>query len=154
MNKKILAILSWCLLLTACSNTNKSEIKLETPYSILYEDTFFNYYDTQDTLNSTIDTSNIIFNDTGFIRAITITNSDFMTYPNISVGDDKSKIEETFEFEYENKNSYMVLFDGITEINPTIDEKGDNWIWITYNIEDDKISQISIYDVKYGREMR
>lgn len=49
---------------------------------------------------------------------------------------------------------YSVLFNGSTEVNPTETDKDDSWIWINYTYDNDKITDISIYDVKYGREMR
>ena len=48
-----------------------------------------------------------------------------------------------------------MLFNDKEEIAPTSEDKEDNYIWISYTFDDkDIITEISIYDVKYGREMK
>lgn len=44
---------------------------------------------------------------------------------------------------------YSALFNDSTEEN-----KDDSWLWINYTYENNKITNISIYDVKYRREMK
>ena len=48
----------------------------------------------------------------------------------------------------------MVIFNNNVEEDPTNQNKEDNWIWINYITDGSQITQIQIYDVKYGREMR
>lgn len=89
------------------------------------------------------------------IRAFTIFDSSVTTFKSISVGDSITKVEDSFEYEYAMGDTmYSVLFDNSTEINPTEEDKDDSWLWINYTYDDDKITSISIYDVKYGRKMQ
>ena len=96
----------------------------------------------------------IIVNDDGTIRCITVVNNTIKTFQSISVGDSTERIEESFDNEYQNGNNYMVLFADETEQDPANPDKEDTWIWITYFTDDEKITSIQIYDVKYGREMK
>uniref|UniRef100_UPI00155EB572 hypothetical protein n=1 Tax=Acetivibrio ethanolgignens TaxID=290052 RepID=UPI00155EB572 len=65
-----------------------------------------------------------------------------------------NKIEDNFSYEYKSGDNYMVIFNNNVEENPTNQNKEDSWIWINYITDGSQITQIQIYDVKYGREMR
>ena len=88
------------------------------------------------------------------IRCISVANKTVKTYKGISVGDNINKIENIFSCEYKVGDNYMVIFNNNVEEDPTNQNKEDNWIWINYITDGSQITQIQIYDVKYGREMR
>lgn len=112
------------------------------------------YYDTSDENSFSDFEDEIISNEDGLIRCFNISSSDIVTYKGISVGDDISKVKDVFEYEYAMSDEiYSVLFNDSTEKNPA-EDKEDSWLWINYTYENNEITSISIYDVKYGREMR
>lgn len=154
MKKYYILLFTVLFLLTGCSKQKNAT--LESPASVYTKEGTISYYDTKDKLKDNSILSNIVCNENGCIRAINIAEPKYITYPNISVGDDISKVEDDFSYEYKaTETSYCVLFDGTNEVDPTADNKEDNWIWINYIFDsNDKITNISIYDVKYGREMR
>ena len=129
--------------------------------------TTLSYYDTEDSIsvdgfnivennsqNFQDKNDNIIVNDDGTIRCISVVNNTVKTFQSISVGDSTEKIEESFDNEYQNGDNYMVLFTDETEQDPANPDKEDTWIWITYFTDGSKITSIQIYDVKYGSELR
>lgn len=165
MKKHFLPFIALLFLLSGCSQNRSEEISVNNPYEIAKGAITLSYYDTED--NISIDSfniiennlqnfqdknDNIIVNDDGTIRCITVVSDTVKTFQSISVGDSTEKIEESFDNEYQNGNNYMVLFDNDIEENPTNVDKEDSWIWITYFIDDKKVTSIQIYDVKYGRE--
>lgn len=167
MKKHFLPFIALLFLLSGCSQSKSEEISVNNPYEIAKGATILSYYDTED--NISIDgfnivennlqnfqdkNDNIIVNDDGTIRCITVANDTVKTFKSISVGDSTEKVEESFDNEYQKDNYYLVLFDNDIEEDPTNVDKEDSWIWITYFINDNKVTSIQIYDVKYGREMK
>lgn len=165
--KTFRAFYSFTFLLSGCSQSKSEEISVNNPYEIAKGTSTLSYYDTENNIsvdgfnivennlqNFQDKNDNIIVNDDGTIRCITVVNDKVKTFQSISVGDSTEKIEEFFDNEYQNGNNYMVLFAGGTEQDPANPDKEDNWIWITYFINDNKVTSIQIYDVKYGREMK
>lgn len=153
MKKNIFIIISVCtVLISGCSN-DKSTV--QSPQSISDGENTISYYDKSDTESFLNFRKEVITNEDGLIRSFNINSSYIVTYKGISVGDSISKVEDYYEYEYAmNDKMYSVLFNGSTEVNPTETDKDDSWIWINYTYDNDKITNISIYDVKYGREMR
>lgn len=154
-------------MLSGCSQNKSEEISVNNPYEIAKGSIILSYYDTEDNIgidgfnivennlqNFQDKNDNIIVNDDGSIRCITVVDDTVKTFQSISVGDSTEKIEESFDNEYQNGNNYMVLFAGGTEQDPTNQNKDDTWIWITYFTDGDKITSIQIYDVKYGSELK
>lgn len=152
--------------LTGCSKIKTQEVTINAPYEISIDNVILSYYDTKDSipsdfniLDNSLDNyqnkdNNILVDSNGIVRCISITDKDIDTYKEISVGDDTNKIEDSFSYEYKNGDNYMVIFNGNTEEDPTNQNKEDSWIWINYTSDGSQITQIQIYDVKYGREMR
>lgn len=94
------------------------------------------YYDTEDSIdidgfnvlenslrNSLDKNNNIIVNDSGAIRCITVVDDTVKTFRSISTGDEIAKIEETYSNEYKIGNNYMVLFNDDTEEDPASQKK-------------------------------
>lgn len=167
MKKHFLPFIALLFLLSGCSQSKSEEVSVNNPYEITKGSTTLSYYDTEDNIgidgfnivennlqNFQDKNDNIIVNDDGSIRCITVVDDTVKTFQSISVGDGTEKIEESFDNEYQNGNNYMVLFAGETEQNPANPSKEDSWIWITYFTDDSKITSIQIYDVKYGREIQ
>lgn len=165
MKKHFLPFIALLFLLSGCSQSKSEEVVVNNPYEIAKGATTLSYYDTEDSIsvdgfnivennlqNFQDKNDNIIVNDDGIIRCITVVSDTVKTFQSISVGDNIEKIEESFDNEYQNGNNYMVLFDNDIEEDPTNIDKEDSWIWITYFIDDNKVISIQIYDVKYGRE--
>lgn len=163
MKKYVLYFLSIMFLLIGCS---QKETSIKNPYEISIKNKFLSYYDTKENipeefniLNISIKNhqdinNNVLLDSKNKIRLISITDKNINTYNQISVGDNIKKIQDTFSYEYRNGNNYMVIFNGNSEEDPTNQNKNDNWIWINYITDGSRITQIQIYDVKYGREMR
>lgn len=167
MKKHFLPFIALLFLLYGCSQSNSEEVSVNNPYEIAKGANTLSYYDTED--NISIDgfniiennlqnfqdkNDNIIVNDDGTIRCITVVSDTVKTFQSISVGDSTEKIEESFDNEYQNGNNYMVLFNNNIEDDPTNADKEDAWIWITYFTDGSKITSIQIYDVKYGSKLR
>lgn len=167
MKKYFLPFIALLFLLSGCSQSKPEETSVNNPYEIAKGAITLSYYDTED--NISIDgfnivnnnlqnfqdkNDNIIVNDDGTIRCITIVSDTVKTFQSISVGDSIEKIEESFDNEYQNGNNYMVLFADGTEQDPANPDKQSTWIWITYFTDGSKITSIQIYDVKYGSELR
>lgn len=165
---KKLLLLSILLLfsLAGCAETKSQEVTINAPYEILINDTTFGYYDTKNNVpnefnvlenslsNSQSIGNNVLIDTNGMIRCISVANKTVKTYKGISVGDNINKIENIFSCEYKVGDNYMVIFNNNVEEDPTNQNKEDNWIWINYITDGSQITQIQIYDVKYGREMR
>lgn len=164
MKKRLLLFSAILLLVSGCAQNRPT---VQYPYEVKKGAKTVSYYDTIDKL--AIDDFHVIDNDTrwtdgfsdsdseilidenGTIRKIRIIDSSITTYRSISVGDSIDKIESSFEYEAQDYyTSYLVLFDGTTEKNPTDSNKEDDWIWIVYETDGSVITVISIYDVKYG----
>lgn len=167
MKKHFLPFIVLLFLLSGCSQNKSGEISVNNPYEIAKGVTTLSYYDTEDNIgidgfnivennlqNFQDKNDNIIVNDDGSIRCITVVDDTVKTFQSISVGDSTEKIEESFDNEYQNGDNYMILFNNDIEEDPTNVNKEDSWIWITYFINDNKVTSIQIYDVKYGREMK
>lgn len=167
MKKHFLPFIALLFLLSGCSQSNSEEVSVNNPYEIAKGANTLSYYDTEDNIsmdgfniiennlqNFQDKNDNIIVNDDGTIRCITVVSDSVKTFQSISVGDSTEKIEESFDNEYQNGDNYMVLFADGTEEDPANQSKEDSWIWITYFTDGDKITSIQIYDVKYGSELR
>ncbi|MGN6713022.1 zinc-ribbon domain-containing protein [Anaerocolumna jejuensis] len=96
----------------------------------------------------------IVYDDQTQIRYIEIDNKSIVTYKNIKVGDDVSKIKNTFKYEIETGDGYSVLFDDKKELASNTGNQKDSLIWIDYSLDDsNKIEKIIIYDYKFGKTM-
>lgn len=166
MKKYLFAFIAILFLLTGCSKTKVPETTVNNPYEVTIDNEILSYYGNKDdvpisfevldvSVNSLQnDGNNVLINSENSIRCISVTNKDVITYNQISVGDSVSLIEDTFTYEDKIGNKYMVIFNGTTEEDPTNQNKEDSWIWINYITDGSQITQIQIYDVKFGREMR
>lgn len=167
MKKHFFFLITLLFVLSGCSKNESKEIVINNPYEIAKGETILSYYDTEDKVSidgfniieNTIQNfqdknNNIIVNDDGKIRCITIVDNTTKTFKSISVGDNVNKIEESFDNEYKTGSYYNVVFNGNIEDDLTNQDKEDDWICITYYTDDEKITSIQIFDVKYGREMK
>lgn len=167
MKKHFFFLITLLFVLSGCSKNESNEIIINNPYEIAKGETTLSYYDTEDQISidgfnvieNTIQNfqdknNNIIVNDDGKIRCITIVDNITKTFKSISVGDNVNKIEESFDNEYQNGNNYMILFNNDVEEDPTNPDKEDTWVWIIYSTDESKITSIQIYDVKYGSELK
>ncbi len=165
MKKHFLLLMALLFLISGCSQSRSEEISVNNPYEIVKGASILSYYDTED--NISIDgfnivennlqnfqdkNDNIIVNDDGIIRCITVVNKTVKTFKSISVGDNIDKIEDNYEYEYKTGSCYNVVFNGNIEGDLTNQDKEDNWICITYYSDNNKITSIQIFDIKYGRE--
>ena len=162
--KVILISLMFCLVLVGCSSNVK------TPYTVAIGNKAISYYDDKSSLNdkygnvlisfkewnieemfNEINEDFIIFyNNNDKIRALVITSEKVITMHGIHVGDDISKVEDKFEYEKVMGNSLCdVLFDGLTEAND-FENPQDDWIRISYRINEEKITAIIISDNKFA----
>lgn len=163
MKKYFLFLIVSLFLLSGCSSNEP-----DNPYEIMKDTSTLSYYDKKDDIdiegfnilentpkNVFAKDNNIIVNDDGIIRCITIIDDTVKTFKSISVGDEIDKVEEAFEYGHKNgEGYYAVLFNGNTEEDSTSRSKEDTWLWIQYYIDDSKIELIRIYDVKFGRDFR
>ena len=167
MKKYLFNFIVISILLTGCSSkTEVQETTINNPYEIVINNEILSYYGNKDDIpksfdvldisasNLQNDSNNILVNNENSIRCISVTNKDVITYSQISVGDNINLIEDTFIHEYKMDNKYMVIFNGVTEEDPTNQNKEDDWIWINYITDGSKITKIQIYDVKFGSQMR
>lgn len=167
MKKHFFFLITLLFVLSGCSKNDSKEIIINNPYEIAKGETTLSYYDTEDKVSidgfniieNTIQNfqdknNNIIINDDGEIRCITIVDNTVKTFKSISVGDSVNKIEESFDNEYQNGNNYMVIFNNDIEEDPANPDKENTWVWITYFTDESKITSIQIYDVKYGSELK
>ena len=164
MKKYILLFVTSLFLLSGCSN---SQSNAGHPYEIVKDSSTLSYYDKEDDIDidgfQVLDNSlqnfqdknnNILVNDDGVIRCITITDPTVKTYQSISVGDSVDKIEDTFKYESKVNHFYSVLFDNNSEANPANNGLSDKGILINYYTDGSQITAIQICDVIYGREYR
>lgn len=165
MKKYFLFLVVSLFLLSGCSSNEP-----DNPYEIMKDTSTLSYYDKKDdidlegfnVLENTVKNifdkdNNIIVNDDGIIRCITIIDDTVKTFKSISVGDEIDKVEEAFDYGHEDNGSYYVLFNGNTEEDSTSQSKEDTWLWIHYYIDytdDSKIEFIRIYDVRFGRDLK
>lgn len=167
MKKRFLLLITSLFLLSGCSQNESDRISVDNPYEIAKDTSILSYYDTEDSIdiigfnilenniqNFQDKNNNIIVNDNGIIRCITIVDDTVKTFQSISVGDDIEKIENAFEHEYKFDNYYNVVFNNNEEENLANQNKEDTWICITYYTDGSKITSIQIFDVLYGREGR
>ena len=154
MKQFLFALIIIVFILSGCSQ--QKEIEIESPAEIYTESGIISYNDTESAVEKNSVFENIIFDENGNIRVINLTDSKYTTFHNISVGDSVSKVIDEFTYEYKATNNvYCVLFSEKEEIAPTSEDKEDNYIWISYTFDNKNIiTEISIYDVKYGREMK
>ncbi len=159
MKKHLLLFISSILLLSGCGNlsadsvVNPYELKSGSELLSLYgeKETFgengFEVFDYESDLIRTPEINGIVAarND---ISSINICDENVITYKSISVGDDISKVENAFEYEYQNyDSSYLVLFNDKNEevdINSIDSQNNDITVTITYLFEDTKIKRIII----------
>lgn len=133
------------------------------PYEIKYGNEVISYYDSEDEilqLSSSIEIRSklmfwddsypiSVYIDRGKIRMINIESEDVTVYGNISVGDNISKIANTFDYEQEvNNGLYTVLFSNNKEVDENSVEYNDNNLYIYFYSADDIINRISILDAK------
>ncbi len=158
-------IIGFMGVLAGCS---KSEDKVEAllPEQIMYGDTVFTYGEEYvETEGFTIsenlvkltmlaDSNSVVLNDDGDIRVFYIQNDSATTYKGIKVGDDIQKVEKEFDHEYKDGEQYWVMFDGENEVEQNSSDMEDDWIWIIYTCEDEKIQSIMIYDSEFARTMK
>ena len=169
MKKKSLLFIALLFLLSGCGQRPS----VDHPYEVKYGEKTLSYYDTEDEIDINVfdvlenryanlfgnEKNTVLVNEEGVIRCISILDSDIITYKSISVGDNVSKIEKSFENVFIAESSsdavnYMVVFNGDDiEEDPTNQNKEDSWICIGYITENSKIIMIRIYDVKYGYKM-
>lgn len=168
MKKKSLLFITVLFLLSGCGQ----KPSVDHPYEIKYGGKTLSYYDTEDTIdiddfdvlenrakNAWASANTILVSEEGVIRCITITDSNAITYKSISVGDNPSKIDKSFDNESvlehkEGDYDYVVVFnsDDIEE-DPTDQNKEDSWISIHYYVRDYKIYAIQICDVQYNTKL-
>lgn len=167
MRKYFLLFITLLFLLTGCAEKQSNVNGVDNPYEIKCNNQILSYYDTKDQIridnfnilennlqNFWSENNSIFVNQDGIIRCISIMDANVVTYKSISVGDNIKKIEESFENVGTFQNTYTVLFNGNSEEDSSNQSKGDDWLWINYITDGSKITQIQIYDVQYGREMR
>lgn len=168
MKKYLYIFITSLLLLSGCAEKQQITNSIEHPSDIQYKEQTLSYYDTEEQIKINIfnilennlknyqnEGNNILINDDGVIRCISIIDSNVVTYKSISVGDNINKIEESIEnVEIPKKNYYRVLFNGSSEEDPTVQNKEEDWLWVNYITDGTYITRIMIYDVKYGQEMR
>ena len=166
MKKIVLMLIISLFLLSGCSQ-GAQETHVDNPYEIAKGTQILSYYDKEENikisgfqvLENTLQNfqdknNNILVNDDGTIRCITITDETVKTYQSISVGDSVSKIEDAYEYEGKTNNLYSVLFHADIEENPANQNREDDWLLIFYYTDGSQITAIQIFDVKYGREFR
>jgi hypothetical protein len=96
-----------------------------------------------------------VYNKDGILRYIKVIDEDVDTYMDISVGDDVGKVADMFQYEMPYHGGYTVLFDGKKEVDQTVQKKDNDWIYISYDADDNgRIDNITILDVGYARYMR
>jgi hypothetical protein len=167
--KKILPLfIAFSLYLTGCASQDKTNsTDINNPYEISVNGKILSYYDTKDNIDTNIfeisdsmvgfanKSENMVdIDDNGQIRCIVIANKSITTYKNISVGDSVNKINESFKYEYNWNNNYMVIFNNGVEEDPMNQDKENNWLGINYITDGEHITHIQICDVKFGNEMR
>lgn len=151
MKKLFLSFLFTIFLLNGCSN--KQNTAINHPYEIKSGDNSISYYDTK--IHSYFSNNySIVQNENNKIRSITINDKNATTINNLSIGDSITAIENSFNNEYKSGNNYFVIFNDEIEEDPTSQKKEDDWIWINYITDGSQITQIQIYDVKFGRDMK
>ena len=98
-----------------------------------------------------------IYNEEDQIRAIKVIDESAVTFKNIKVGDDVTKLREEHKYEVKHNNLYFVLYDGQTEVDSYDEntEKEDHMIYINYFIDDnDKIEAITIIDGYFNEVLK
>ena len=169
MKKYLFTFIVISFLLTGCSSkTEVQETTINNPYEISIDNEILSYYGNKDDIPKSFDVLEfsldaiqiknnndvVIINQDNKIRYISVTNKDVVTYNQISVGDNVSEIEDKFTYEYKSGNNYMVIFNDISEEDPTNQNKEEGWLWLNYITDGSQITKIQIYDVKFGSEMR
>jgi len=170
MKKAKLIPLIFTIFIAGCSTDEATSATNPTDVSVGND--VLSYYDTKSDITDNIyklitfydsalinldfdNSIDVVLNDDEEIRAIYINTEDAITYQNISIGDSKTKVKDSYLYETEYKNYVLVLFDGETEVDSTVGENENEYIWINYRFDDDNILyQISIYDYSYGRYSR
>lgn len=104
---------------------------------------------------STENPININVDENGKIRSIAINSSDFLTYKGIAVGDDKSKVLDSFDYEAD-RLFCQVAFFGEEEADQSAGLQNE-YVLIKYMFDqkdENKISQILIQDVTYAKTLK
>lgn len=159
MKKMFLILCSCIVLLSGCGKN-----KVEEPYQVNIDGHILSYYDTKDTIDEEIQSKIAMYeedkigdadgnspieigiNEDGNIRVIIINSPDIVCYPNISVGDSKTRLERAFSYKTSLDKQYIVLYDISTE--------EDNGLLVDVKLDDNnKASKIYIYDVLYAETM-
>lgn len=165
--KKFLFLIVSLFLLPGCAQNKKS---VDKPFEIVKGTSKLSYYDTEDNIDidnfeileptaenilgrKSYDSNCIIVKD-GKIRSIFIADKDIETYKQISVGDSVEKIEDAFQYEFKAAAFCSVMFDGTEEVENAGQNKEDDWIEITYYVEDSEITSIEIADVKFYSKLQ
>ncbi len=112
MKKHFLLLVTSLFFLSACSQGESNETSVNYPYEIAKDTSTLSYHDTKDNIaidgfsvlennlqNFQDKNNNIIVNDNGVIRCITVVDETIKTFQSISVGDGIDKIEESFNNE-------------------------------------------------------
>ena len=160
-NIKIIAvILAFVFVVTFFFITKHHKLR---PYEISYNNEIISYYESEDEISKLPSSIEItsrfgiledsypinIYMYKGKIRMINIQTEDVTVYGNISVGDNISKIANTFDYEQEVRNGlYTVLFSNNKEVDENSVEYNDNNLYIYFYSADDIINRISILDAK------
>ena len=167
--KSILITLVFCFMLAGCSSSKN----IDTPYSVAIGSKTISYYDEVSSIDEKYGNVSVGFSDSQSsdrrytdtkdfeivfnedkIRAFFITSENVTTMHGIHVGDNVSKVEDSFEYENNMGNVCEVLFDGETEINEVLNRQND-WIWIFYGLDKDgTITEIIIADNLYTVSMQ
>lgn len=162
--KKSLILIILLFLLSGCGQ----KPSVDHPYEIKYGEKTLSYYDTGDEIDtddfniedhysyifkiSEIEKNTVTVGKDGEICRIIIIDSDVTTYKSISVGDNVKKIEKAFDNleKWDAGYTYGVCFNSDdVEKNPRDQNKEDDWIRISYGVDDSKITWIEISDIKH-----
>lgn len=98
----------------------------------------------------------ILLTNNNKIRKMRILNDSIKTYKNVRIGDSVSKIKSLFKYEEVNqaKTIYSVIFEGKQEVQPPntlySPENPNQYIIISYLVENDVIKEIQIYDGQFA----
>jgi hypothetical protein len=153
MKKMINSITVYLLLvilaLSGCKKNNEVN-----PDEIYADNEVLSYYDKGSSVQKSFNQLAFVVNKDYKIRSISIEEDNFITYKDVAVGDSTDKVLKKFKYVLQTGNSYCVLTDGKTEKDPKDENKTDDWLWLNYYFEGEKLIKIAIYVVMYGREMR
>lgn len=139
MKKLLINLIITLVLLSGCSQPKTTESL--KPYKISVNNKILSYYDTKENipeefliLDNTFENmskqdecNSVIIDKDDKIRRISIIDNKITTYNGISVGDNISKIENSFSYESKFKNNYDVIFNDDLEENPLNQNKEETF---------------------------